>query len=76
VGFRFFVQRCADELGVKGYVRNRGDGSVEVMVEAEREKLDRLLSQLRIGPRAALVERVDHQWLAFSSRFSAFEVRY
>lgn len=76
VGFRFFVQRWAGELGAKGYVRNRCDGSVEVMVEAEREKLDRILSQLRIGPRAALVERVDHDWLPFSGRFSAFEVRY
>jgi len=76
VGFRFFVQRWARELGVKGYVRNRWGGTVEVMAEAEREKLDRLLSQLRIGPRGALVERVDPQWLPFLSRFSTFEVRY
>ena len=76
VGFRFFTRRWAHELGLKGYVRNQWDGTVEIMAEAEREKLDRFLSQLRIGPRGALVERVDHRWLPFISRFSTFEVRY
>jgi acylphosphatase len=57
VGFRYFVQRAATELGVTGSVRNRADGSVEVHAEAEAETLDRLAQRLRQGPALA---RVDH----------------
>ena len=58
VGFRFFVERVASELGLKGYVCNRYDGSVEVYAVGEEEALGQLREQLELGPRAARVERV------------------
>ena len=58
VGFRFFVERVASELGLKGYVCNRDDGSVEVYAVGEEEALGQLREQLELGPRAARVERV------------------
>ena len=36
VGYRYFVLRQADALGVAGFARNRADGSVEVVAEGER----------------------------------------
>ena len=58
VGFRFFVERVATELGVNGYVCNRDDGSVEVYAVGKEAVLERLREQLEHGPRAARVERV------------------
>jgi acylphosphatase len=58
VGFRWFVEREAAQLGITGWVRNREDGRVEVMATGTREQLGTLHSKLRDGPRAARVDEV------------------
>jgi len=58
VGFRAFVWRTAAELGVSGWVRNRLDGSVEVLADAPEAVLDQLEYRLRTGPRWARVDSV------------------
>ena len=50
VGFRDFTRRTAQSLGVTGWVRNRGDDTVEVRVEGEEGQLDQLLDALGDGP--------------------------
>ena len=50
VGFRFFAERAAREAGVKGWVRNAHDGSVETLVEGEEEAVARYLDRIRKGP--------------------------
>ncbi len=59
VGFRWFVEREAQLLGLAGWVRNNHDGSVEVLATGTREQLSRLYERLRQGPRAARVDDVD-----------------
>ena len=61
VGYRFFVERVAQELGLQGYVCNRPDGRVEVYAVGEEEALRQLRDQLEVGPSAARVERVEEQ---------------
>jgi len=39
VGYRYFVTDCAQQTGVTGYVRNMGDGSVQVIAEGSEEAL-------------------------------------
>ena len=58
VGFRWFVEREAAQLGITGWVRNREDGRVEVMATGTREQLGALHTHLRQGPRAARVDEV------------------
>lgn len=58
VGFRYFVLREADYLGLSGYVANERDGSVRVVAEGPVEVLDELLARLHEGPPASIVERV------------------
>jgi len=58
VGFRWFVEREAATLEITGWVRNRDDGSVEVMATGTDEKLSALHRRLREGPRAARVDEV------------------
>lgn len=57
VGFRWFVQREASELDLRGWVRNTENGDVEVVAAGEPEDLAELRVSLRRGPRGS---RVDH----------------
>jgi acylphosphatase len=59
VGFRWFVEREARTLGLAGWVRNRSDGSVEVLASGTREQLRLLYNKLREGPRASRVDHVE-----------------
>ena len=75
VSFRYFVLEQAAGLDLKGWVRNRWDGSVEVTAEGSRLKLDQLLQALRQGPSMAHVEDVDFEWLEAKGEFPGFSVR-
>ncbi len=59
VGFRWFVEREAQTLGLSGWVRNNFDGSVEVLAMGSREQLASLRRRLQEGPRAARVDSVE-----------------
>lgn len=74
VFYRASAETEANRLGVKGWVRNRPDGSVELAAEGEREKLDALIAWCRRGPRGAEVERVEVDWEEFKGEFSAFRI--
>ncbi|MDH6151665.1 acylphosphatase [Paraburkholderia sp. WSM4179] len=50
VGFRLATVRQAHALGIKGWVANRDDGSVEAMLQGPANQIDRMLSWLRHGP--------------------------
>jgi len=76
VSFRYYTVNRARELGVVGYVRNLWDQTVEVMAEGDRVALEKLLSYLRQGPRAALVTHVSIEWSTPTDGFRGFEVRY
>jgi acylphosphatase len=65
VGFRWFVEREAAQLGIAGWVRNREDGSVEVMATGSREQQRALRTRLQQGPRAARVDQVQESTAPF-----------
>ena len=75
VGFRAFVEQSAEVLDLKGWVRNRWDGSVEVLAEGERQDLEKLLAALRRGPRASGVAEVLFEWQPATGEFTYFSVR-
>ncbi len=76
VGFRFFVERKAKELGIRGYVRNLPDGTVEVVAEADEEKLKRFFDEIKEGPPLAKVTGVRYEFLDKEGGFKDFEIRY
>lgn len=59
VGFRWFVYRTAERLGLRGWARNLPDGRVEVVAAGASDALGRLDGALREGPLAAHVENVE-----------------
>jgi len=76
VGFRNFAIHRASELGLVGYVKNRWDGTVEVVAEGERTTLEQLLGHVRRGPRAATIAKVDVTWLPATGEFDEFGARF
>lgn len=74
VGFRYFLMREAQRLGLRGWVRNRDDGTVEFVAEGGRPDLERLMQAAERGPRMAQVERVDAQWSAAAGGLTRFDL--
>lgn len=58
-----------------GWVKNRGDGGVELVAEGEEENLKKLVEWCKHGPPSARVEGVDVEWSEARNEFSNFEVR-
>ena len=58
VGYRAFVEERAARLALRGWVRNRSDGSVEALIAGARGAVDRLAAELREGPPGAQVSRI------------------
>ena len=76
VSFRYYARQRARALGLVGWVRNRDDGTVEVLAEGEEENLRRFLSWLHAGPSLAHVMRVETTWAQVKGDHISFEVRY
>ena len=56
VGFRWFVQREAGQLDLRGWVRNTEEGEVEVVASGTPDELAKLRASLRRGPRGSRVD--------------------
>jgi acylphosphatase len=59
VGFRFFVTRCARHQNLRGWVRNRLDGSVEALLIGDEAAVAAVTDQCRRGPPMGQVDRLD-----------------
>ncbi len=58
VGYRVWMVRTAVALGVSGWVRNRGDGTVEALVYGDTPSVEELLRACRRGPPGAVVSLI------------------
>ena len=77
VGYRYFAQLTARRLGLSGYVRNLGDGRVEVYAIGHLEKFTQLRGELERGPQAARVSKVTEQEARVEPEFAGkFSVEY
>ncbi|MCX6012483.1 MAG: acylphosphatase [Chloroflexi bacterium] len=76
VGFRYFVESQASRLGLTGFVRNIADGSVEVIGEGEKGKLEALVKRVSQGSELARVTGIDIQWSKNSGQFPSFTIKY
>ena len=76
VGFRYFVQRKAQQLGLRGWVRNNDDGTVELVAEGGRRELEQLKRALEEGPRLARVDRVETRWSEAAGGLDRFDLAW
>ena len=73
VGFRHWICNEALTLGITGWVRNRGDGSVEAMIDGMEPLVEALIKRAHVGPPNAKVDAVSVQ--ETEERFTSFEWR-
>ncbi len=74
VAFRARTKSTADSLGLKGWVRNVSDGSVEAVFEGKEDALKSMLDWCRQGPRLALVTNVDISEEPYRGEFKDFRI--
>ncbi|MFH0808521.1 MAG: acylphosphatase [archaeon] len=72
--FRQFVKEHADELKLRGFVRNLDDGTVEIVVEGEAEALSRFNGFLKKGPEHAQIRNVVVEARKWSGDFEEFKI--
>lgn len=73
VGFRMATVRQAHSLGIAGWVRNLEDGAVEALLQGAHDRIDNMLSWLRVGPPAARVDDVHSEEVRDDRRYDRFE---
>jgi acylphosphatase len=59
VFFRAATKAVADQLGVKGYIKNESDGNVSIAAEADDVTLEMFLDWCHEGPEHAIVSSVE-----------------
>jgi acylphosphatase len=74
VFYRASTQREARRLGVTGWVKNRADGSIEIVAEGEEDAIKEFVGWANHGPTAARVDQVDVRWRGYTGEFSEFSI--
>jgi acylphosphatase len=75
VGFRYFVDRLAQEFNLTGWVRNLENGNVEITAEGEQNTLEYFLTRISEGSTGSIVENVINEWLPADNTFARFTIR-
>ena len=76
VFYRSSAADVAQKLGLAGWVKNTFGGGVEIVVEGEKESIEKLIEWCGQGPDFAKVENVEVAWEKPTAEFSTFETRF
>ncbi len=76
VGFRYFIIKNAENLGLKGYTKNLYTGEVLTVVEGTKLKIEELYKRIKVGPSHASVKNCKINWGESKNEFTHFEIRY
>ena len=75
VGFRMYTQQKAQQLGLKGYVRNLSNGNVEIVAIGETTAVDALLKWAESGSPSAVVDSLQVSAIDTNEQFADFAIR-
>ena len=76
VFFRDSTKKKAKELGLRGYVKNLPNGSVEIVAEGDEENLKELINFCRNNPGGSKVKSIKVSYEEVKNEFRDFEVIY
>ena len=76
VWYRKYTQERANELGIRGWVKNTPDGNVLVVAQAEKKDIETFIDYLKIGPPLARVDKILTSEIHVSGDFDNFSVKY
>lgn len=74
VGFRAYTLRVADQLDLRGWVRNRPDGAVETVAQGTSASLERFTEMLKQGPKLSEVTEVQAKDIQENQNFIGFAI--
>ena len=75
VYYRYNALKKAEEYHLTGWVRNRADGSVEMVCEGTEEDINNMVRWCKQGPEGAYVREVETDWKQYTGEFNVFEIR-
>lgn len=75
VGFRYFVLRQAQELGITGRVSNKSNGDVEAFAQGEKADFEQFIAKVKEGPSFSRAEDVSLNWLNEAEQYFGFEIK-
>ncbi len=75
VGFRWRALQKAEELGLKGWIRNRHDGDVDAVLQGNNEKIEAMIRWMERGPSRALVQNIEVEWKKPEKLYEGFLIR-
>ena len=75
VGYRWFAKERANQLNIKGYVRNISRGEVEIVAQGYNEDIQVFIDHLKQGPSRARIEKVIQESLNDEKIFQQFSIR-
>jgi acylphosphatase len=76
VFFRQETKQRAEAHDVRGWIRNRNDGTVEAVFEGEEQDVKALIDFSKRGPSRAAVTNVDVKLEAYTGEYKGFKIRY
>lgn len=76
VGFRYFIRRNAEALGVNGWVRNLPDGRVEAVFDGNADLVNELIERCKKGPSASFVKEIKAESITEDGTYSGFKTRF
>lgn len=74
VFYRATAQEKAQELGLKGYVKNLEDGTVEALVQGDKAAIEIFIKWCHEGPPSSKVETINVEWQTSTERYSDFSI--
>jgi acylphosphatase len=74
VYYRATAEREARHHGLTGWVKNRKDGSVEMVIEGEEDAVKDFLAWAQVGPSTARVDKVETRWRSYTGEFTDFRI--
>ena len=74
VGFRYFVLREAQKLGINGWVSNKSNGDVEALAQGEKVDLEQFIAKVKEGTTFSRVDNVNLEWMNKGEQYFGFEI--
>ncbi len=75
VAFRYNARNIASQLGVGGWIKNLPNGKVELMAEGSKNLVEEMVKWCKKGPRMAVVEDMEVNWLPYSGKYNQFQLK-
>jgi acylphosphatase len=76
VYFRQNTQCVCTRYGVTGWICNLADGSIEIVLEGDRDSVDNVIEWCKVGPPNARVEKFDLRFDRYTGEFQDFKINY